>query len=167
MEHMIKNCQNISRNCLVCGIENEFGLKTRFYQTADNEVIALFQPLAQHQSYPNVTHGGISAAILDETIGRAIMCFYDEATFGMTIELQLRYKKPVPYGVELKAIGRITKDAGRIFEGTGEIYLPNGDLAVAAQGKYMKRRLDQITDNEFIDNEWWTPQGELPDAVTL
>lgn len=167
MNHKIKCSQNISKNCLVCGVENEFGLKTRFYQTADNEVIALFHPLDRHQSYPNVTHGGISAAILDETIGRAIMCFYDETTFGMTIELKLRYKKPVPYGVELKAIGRITRDAGRIFEGTGEIYLPNGELAVAAEGKYMKRRLDQITDNAFIDNEWWPPAGELPEEITF
>ena len=166
MKHKIKSSQNISKNCLVCGIENDFGLKTRFYQTADNEVVALFHPLPQHQSYPNVTHGGISAAILDETIGRAIMSFYDQATFGMTIELKLRYKKPVPYGVELKAVGRITRDGGRIFEGTGEIYLPDGELAVSAEGKYMKRRLDQITDHEFIDNEWWQPQGELPDEIS-
>lgn len=167
MNHKIKSSQNISRYCLVCGIENEFGLKTRFYETADQELIALFSPVAQHQSYPGITHGGISAAILDETIGRAIMCFYDEATFGMTIELKLRYKKPVPYGVELKAIGRITRDGGRIFEGTGEIYLPDGELAVSAEGKYMKRRLDQITDNQFIDNEWWTPDGDMPEEIPV
>lgn len=167
MNHKIKGSQNISRNCLVCGIENEFGLKTRFYETADNEVIALFHPLEEHQSYPHMTHGGISAAILDEVIGRAIMVFYDRDTFGVTIELKLRYKKPVPYGVELKAIGRITRDSGRIFEGTGEIYLPNGDLAVSAEGKYMRRRLDQITGNEFIDNEWWPPEEKLPEEIIL
>ena len=167
MNHKIKGSQNISKNCLVCGIENDFGLKTRFYETSDNEVIALFHPLEQHQSYPNITHGGISAAILDEVIGRAIMAFYDQDTFGVTIELKLRYKKPVPYGVELKAVGRITKDGGRIFEGTGEIYLLNGELAVSAEGKYMKRHLAQITDNEFIDNEWWVPDGELPEEISV
>jgi uncharacterized protein (TIGR00369 family) len=167
MNHKIKGSQNISKNCLVCGIENDFGLKTRFYETSDNEVIALFHPLEQHQSYPNITHGGISAAILDEVIGRAIMAFYDQDTFGVTIELKLRYKKPVPYGVELKAVGRITRDGGRIFEGTGEIYLPNGELAVSAEGKYMKRHLAQITDNEFIDNEWWVPDGELPEEISV
>jgi uncharacterized protein (TIGR00369 family) len=167
MNHKIKASQNISKNCLVCGIENDFGLKTSFYETSEKEVVALFYPLEQHQSYPNITHGGISAAILDETIGRAIMAYYDQDTFGVTVELKLRYKKPVPYGTELKAVGRITRDNGRIFEGSGEIYLPNGELAVSAEGKYMKRRLGQITNNEFIDNEWWAPDGDLPEEISV
>jgi len=167
MKHRIKNSQNISRNCLVCGAENEFGLKTRFYETEDNQVVALFQALPQHQSYPNVTHGGISAAILDEVVGRAIMAFHDAESFGVTVELKLRYQKPVPIGVELKAIGRITVDNGRIFEGTGEIYLPNGQVAVSAEGRYLRRRLDQITDSAFIANEWWPPLEESPEEISL
>jgi len=166
MKHRIKSTQNISKNCLVCGIENEYGLKTRFHETEANEVIALFRPQHFHQSYPNLTHGGISAALLDEVIGRAIMAFYDRNTFGVTIELNVKYKKPVPYGVELKAIGRITRDSGRIFEGTGEIYLPDGSLAVSAEGKYMKRKLEQISDASFVDNEWFTPD-DFPDEISI
>lgn len=167
MSHKIKNSQNISKNCLVCGVDNDFGLKSRFYETEDNELIAVFQPLDEHQSYPNVIHGGISATILDEVIGRAIMMTTDSNTFGVTIELKVRYKKSVPLGSELKAIGRITKDKGRIFEGTGELYLPNGDVAVEAEGKYMKRRLDQITNSDFVDNEWFVPEGDLPEEISL
>jgi acyl-coenzyme A thioesterase PaaI-like protein len=121
----------------------------------------------EHQSYPNVIHGGISATIFDEVIGRAIMMTTDSNTFGVTIELKVRYKKPVPLDSELKAIGRITKDKGRIFEGTGELYLPNGEVAVEAEGKYMKRRLDQITDSNFTDNEWFLPEGDLPGEISL
>lgn len=166
MKHKIKATQNISRNCLVCGVENEYGLKTRFHETEENEVIALFRPQEFHQSYPNITHGGISAALLDEVIGRAIMAFYDRKTFGVTIELNVKYKKPVPYGVELKAIGRITRDGGRIFEGTGEIYLPDGSLAVSAEGKYMKRKVEQISDATFVDNEWFTPD-DFPEEISI
>jgi uncharacterized protein (TIGR00369 family) len=166
MKHKITATQNISRNCMVCGVENEFGLKTRFHETENKEVVALFTPKAFHQSYPNVTHGGISAAILDEAIGRAIMAFYDRETFGVTLELNVKYKKPVPYGVELKAVGRITSDGGRIFEGTGEIYLPDGSLAVSAEGKYMKRRLGQITDADFGANDWFTP-ADFPFEVSV
>jgi uncharacterized protein (TIGR00369 family) len=167
MNHKITNSQNISKNCLVCGIDNDFGLKTRFYETDNNELIAVFKPMAEHQSYPNVTHGGISAALLDEVIGRAIMMTADSNTFGVTIELKVRYKRPVPTATELKAIARITRDNGRIFEGTGELYLPNGEVAVEAEGRYMKRRLDQITDTEFVDNEWFVPQEELPREISL
>lgn len=167
MHHKVKKSQNISRNCLVCGEKNEFGLQTRFYETTDNQVVALFRPRSLHQSYPRVTHGGIAAAVLDEVIGRAIMTSHDAETFGVTIELKLRYRKPVPYDVELKAIGRITADNGRIFEGTGEIYLPNGEVAVAAEGRYLRRRLEQITAGEFIDNEWWPPAEEAPEEIVI
>lgn len=167
MNHKITNSQNISKNCLVCGVDNDFGLKTRFYETEGNELIAVFKPLPEHQSYPHVTHGGISAAILDEVIGRAIMMTTDANTFGVTVELNVRYKKAVPLGVELKAIGRITIDKGRIFEGTGELYLPNGEVAVEAEGKYMKRRLDQITDADFTANEWFVTEDELPAEISM
>ena len=167
MSHKITNSQNISKNCLVCGVDNNFGLKTRFYETVGNELIAVFKPLPEHQSYPHVTHGGISAAILDEVIGRAIMMTTDSNTFGVTIELKVRYKNPVPLGVELKAVGRITRERSRTFEGTGELYLPNGDVAVEAEGTYMKRRLDQITDADFVENEWFVPEDGLPEEISL
>ena len=167
MNHKIINSQHISKNCLVCGVDNDFGLKTRFYETADKELIAVFKPLTEHQSYPHVMHGGISAAILDEVIGRAIMMTTDSNTFGVTIELKVRYKCPVPLGVELKAAGRITKQRSRTFEGTGELYLPNGDVAVEAEGKYMKRRLDQITDTEFVANEWFVSEDDVPEEICL
>lgn len=166
MKYKITATQNISQNCLVCGVGNDFGLKSRFYETETGELIALFTPQQIHQSYPNITHGGISAAILDETIGRAIMISHDRNTFGVTIELSVRYKKPVPYGVELKAVGRITRDGGRIFEGSGELYLPDGTLAASAEGKFMKRQLEQITDKSFTEHEWFVPE-DFPAEISI
>jgi len=167
MNYKIKNGQHVSKNCLVCGVDNDFGLKTSFYETEDNQLIAVFKPMEEHQSYPNVMHGGISATILDETIGRAIMTTNDVCTFGVTIELKVRYKKPVPLDCELKAVARITSEKGRIFEGTGELYLPDGSVAVEAEGKYMKRNLAQITDKDFTKNEWFPPDDSLPDEITI
>ena len=167
MNYKIRNSQNISKDCMVCGTENQFGLKTRFYETTDNEVIGIFQPREQHQSYPQVTHGGISAAILDETIGRAIMAFYGQNSFGVTVDLQIKYRKPVPLGVELKVIGRITRDSGRLFEGSGELYLPNGEVAVSATGKFLKRQVSQITDSAFTEEGWFSPDGESPNQISL
>jgi len=166
MNHKIKATQNISRDCLVCGVENDFGLKTRFHETENNEVIAVFTPRQVHQSYPHITHGGITAAILDETIGRAIMCTHDRMSFGVTLELNVKYKRPVPYGTELKVVGRITGDNGRIFEGTGELYLPDGSVAATAEGKYMRRSLEKFTDAAFVDNHWFTPE-DFPGEISL
>ena len=167
MKYKVVNRQNVSKNCMVCGIHNDFGLKTSFYETDSNELVAVFTPMEEHQSYPNVMHGGISATILDETIGRAIMITTDSETFGVTVELNVRYKKPVPLNTELKVVTRITNDRGRIFEGTGELYLPDGSVAVEADGKYMKRRLEQITDKDFTEHEWFVPEGEKPEEVSV
>lgn len=125
-----------------------------------NLLLCLPPPQEHHQSYPNIMHGGMSSAILDEVIGRAIMTKYKDQVWGVTVELNLRYKKPVPLYKELKVVGRITKERGPIFEGTGEIILPNGDVAVTASGKYLKMSIDKISPDEFSDSEWFLMEDE-------
>lgn len=153
MEYQVKKKQQNSRKCLVCGLKNELGLKAAFYELENNEVVAIFKPLDEHQSYPGRLHGGVAGAILDETIGRAIM-IKDENLFGVTVELNLKYKKPVPLDEELKVVGRITKDSSRMFEGSREILLQNGDVAVTGYGKYMKIPLNKMTEFDVEKEEW-------------
>lgn len=150
MSYRVKRKQPNSKMCLVCGMQNPFGLKTFFYELENDELLAVFTPREEHQSYPGRMHGGIAATILDETIGRAIMVRYDEDIWGVTLEFTSRYKKPVPLDEELHVISRITKDTNRMFEGTGEILLKDGTVAVEGRGKYMKVPLEQIAD---IDTE--------------
>jgi len=151
-QKIIKKQQN-SKKCIVCGLENELGLKASFYELENGEIAAIFKPLEEHQSYPGRLHGGIAGAILDETIGRAIM-INDENIWGVTVELNLRYKKPIPLNEELRVVARITKDSSRLFEGTGEIFLKDGGIAVRAQGKYLKMPIDKIADFNKEDQEW-------------
>jgi len=68
--------------------------------------------------------------------------------------LNLKYKKPLSLGEELRVVGRITKDSKRLFKGTGEIVLPNGDIAVTASGKYMKMPIEKIADFNTEEQEW-------------
>jgi len=67
--------------------------------------------------------------------------------------LNLKYKKPVPLDEELRVIGRITRDTSRVFEGTGEILLSNGEPAVLAEAKYLKMSIDKIMDYDPNDKE--------------
>lgn len=73
-------------------------------------MVALFTPKDEHQSYPGRLHGGVASAILDETIGRAILNLYDVEIWGVTIELNVKFKKPIPLNQELKVVGRITSE---------------------------------------------------------
>lgn len=154
MIHKITGKQHNSKLCFVCGLKNKFGIHAHFYITENKELIALFTPSEEHQSYPGRLHGGIASAILDETIGRAILNSYEEEVWGVTVDLNVKFKKPIPLNEELKVIGRITNENRRMFEGTGEIVLQNGDVAVSASGKYLKVPLEKITDFDKEENEW-------------
>ena len=141
-----------STECFVCGLENNKGLKASFFETDTNEVVDLFTPHRLHQSYPGRVHGGIAACILDETMGRAVQIGQPDI-WGVTVDLALSYKKPLPYEVELKAVGRITKDTRLLFEAEGEIYTPDGQIAVTAKARYVKMSIAQISDG-FDPGSW-------------
>jgi uncharacterized protein (TIGR00369 family) len=167
MKYKVIRKQENSKLCLVCGMENDLGLKTSFYELENGEVVSIFKTKDEHQSYPGRLHGGITGAILDETIGRAIM-IKDKNIWGVTIELNISYKKPIPLNAELKAVGRITKDSSRIFEGTGELLLPNGEIAATAHGRYMKMSIDKISSADEVDMEWKLIQSkEDPEEIKL
>ena len=165
MSHKVLAAQNVSRMCMVCGAENPWSLKARFYELENGELLGVFEPLESHQSYPGRLHGGITSAILDETIGRAISIVQPDA-WGVTVELTVRFKKPVPLGCELRAVGRVTRDTRRLFEGTGEIVLPDGTVAAEASGKYMKMPIEQIAQGDF-GREWFADTREAPASVEL
>lgn len=132
-----------SNMCFICGIKNPAGLQIRFYETENNEVACRFIARDEHQSYPGRLHGGISATILDELIGRSIQTLEPDS-WGVTCDLDIKYKKPVPLNVELTAKGRIKGFRHRLLEAEGEIYLPDGTPAVIATGRYMKMTIDKI-----------------------
>jgi uncharacterized protein (TIGR00369 family) len=140
--------------CLVCGLKNHGGLHASFHEIETGELVSLFTARDEHQSYPGRVHGGVITAILDETIGRAIMTSNRDDVWGVTVEFTTQFKKPVPIGVELRVVGRIVKEEGRVFVGTGEILLPDGEVAARGEGKYVKLPLDRIADFDADVQEW-------------
>ena len=168
MLHTVTAKQPNSRMCLVCGLKNPFGLHTSFFELENSELLAIFKPKEEHQSYPGRLHGGIISTILDETMGRAIMIQSDDDIWGVTVDLQIRFKKPVPLDEELRVIGRITKNSSRFFEGTGELLLQDGTVAAEGHGKYLKIPLEKIADFDVDHQEWRVVTSpEDPEEVNL
>jgi len=151
---------------MVCGVENKFTLNSRFYELENGELAVAFRTEDWHQSYPGRIHGGIAAAVLDELIGRA-MCIGEPDMWGVTVELNVKYKKPIPTEADLKAVARITKISRKLFEGTGEIMLPDGTVAASAWGKYMKMPIEKISSREFTENEWFLIDEKNPDYLEI
>ena len=42
MKYKVLKKQNSSKSCLVCGVENDLGLKARFYQLENGELVSIF-----------------------------------------------------------------------------------------------------------------------------
>ena len=147
-EYNVTDAQYVSSMCFVCGTDNSSSLQAQFLNTDAGEVVGVFTPREIHQSYPGRLHGGVSAAILDELIGRAVNV-QEPDTFSVTIELSTRYRKPVPYDQPVTARARVTKNTHRMYEGTGEIVLEDGTVAVEASGKYLKLPVDKIAPADY------------------
>ena len=148
-----------SRDCFVCGVENAAGLRMSFYDATDGdgpEVLARFTGRDPHQGYPGRMHGGVISGVLDEVLARAMMIGSkpEETIFGVAVDLNVRFRQPVPLGVELSARGRVTRDRSRIFEASGEIYLPDGRPAATATGRYLKMPLEKISEDDPSELGW-------------
>lgn len=144
-----------SKMCFVCGIDNKFGLKSRFFEMENGELLGLFHPAVEHQGYPGRLHGGLAATILDETIGRAIMVRHQGDIWGVTIDFSVKYRKPVPLDTELRVVSRIIKESRRSFEGTGEILLADGTVAIQGTGRYLKVDIDSVAEMDVEGEEWF------------
>jgi acyl-coenzyme A thioesterase PaaI-like protein len=166
MSRKVRAAQNVSRMCLVCGVQNTAGFRARFFELDTGELAGVFQPREEHQGYPGRLHGGLASAILDETIGRAINVA-DTHTWGVTVEFTAKFRQPVPLDREVRAVGRITRDSSRLFEGTGEIVLADGSIAVEAHGRYLKMPIEGIVDTEFSRTEWFADELPLPAGIEL
>ena len=154
MQHRVLRKQANSKMCLVCGLTNAAGIQASFYDLENGQTAGLFTARDEHQSYPGRLHGGLVTAMLDEAIGRAVMASVGNELWGVTAEFTTRFKTQVPLGVELRVVGRVVKQEGRVYEGSGEILLPDGEVAASGVGRYVMLPLDWIAEFEAGDQEW-------------
>lgn len=152
-----------SRYCFLCGIENPIGLNLSFYQEGDR-VTAHYCPKEEHQGYPGVLHGGITCALLDETIGRVLV---SQDIWAMTVDLDVRFIKPIPLGEPLTVIGEMTRLRSRTMEGKGEIHLADGTVAATAQARYIRLPESRIEEFKSELGFWQViPDPERDGSVT-
>ena len=142
-----------SRMCFVCGLENEAGLKAKFYSEGEGKVRVEWTAPDRYQGYPGHLHGGISAALLDEVAGRTVLGV-TAFRFFVTMKMELRYRKPVPTGVPLIIRGELVKDRGRFVEARGTIHLPDGTVAVEAE-VLVAEAPEKIAEGTDLDRIGW------------
>lgn len=134
------NQQPTSRTCFMCGRENDFGLKMKWYNDpAAGQVWGDVVVPHHFNSYPGVVHGGIVAAILDETSGRALMMTgqpLDE--LFITTRLEVKYHLPTPVAEKLRAVGWVIKRSSRIAHVAAELRLPDGTVTARCEATVIR-----------------------------
>ena len=98
--------QPSSRTCFCCGRQNDISLKMTWYNDIENNKVRSTVTIPEHfNGYPGIVHGGILAAVLDETAGRAIMLDENFNNLMVTLSLQVTYRKLTPTETPLEVIG--------------------------------------------------------------
>lgn len=129
------NPQFNSASCFACGLENPAGLQLLFTDNGLDQVFTQFIIAPAHAGYPGMAHGGIVAAILDEVGGRTIMIGHPHRFF-VTARLDVRYRRPVPVGVPLRATGVLLARRARRTRAYAEIFMDGGDVLAEANLLY-------------------------------
>ena len=128
-----------STGCFLCGEDNLAGARARFF-VVENEVRGAITIPGHMNGYKDIAHGGIVAALLDETMGWAATVFGKTHTMFVTAELTVRYILPAPVEKEISVRSRLVRDTDRLSYCEGEILF--GDT-MCARGKGTFAPLDR------------------------
>jgi uncharacterized protein (TIGR00369 family) len=160
--------QPTSLSCLLCGKDNPVSLKVKWRNNYEKQQIETTVIIPdEFCGYKGTTHGGIVAALLDETAGRAVMLNNDFDHLMVTMKLETTYKKPTPTGVPVRIIGRVIKDSGTRATVEGEMILPDGTVSATCNALLFKIPDNVIGGWDEAEMKEWNdtkPDQELADA---
>ena len=143
-----------SRNCFVCGLENEHGLHLRFYETAVGEVTVETSVPDHFQGYPGIVHGGIVASLVDEALGRVHLGSTDNPRFMFSAKMDITYRRPVPTEKPIKIVAHALKNKRRSATSTCAIYGPDGDLLAEAEAVLVNVPEEMLADVDLEILGW-------------
>ena len=107
----------------------------QLYAEDDGTIVIPVMLDQRHEGPPGYVHGGFSAALIDEAMGGAV---WHAGLQVVAVKLDFNLRAPVPLGVEVTVRGRVDRIEGRKVFATGEITLPDGQIAVDGQGIFVE-----------------------------
>ncbi len=144
-----------SRTCFLCGRQNDVSLKMSWFNNYDEQkVVGTVTVPEEYNSYPGIVHGGVVAAILDETAGRSILLDGQWDNFMVTAKLEVIYKQPTPCGEQLTAVGWINKKSRNFAHVAGELRLPDGSVTATCTAVIIRPPQD-VFEKWEAEKEYW------------
>ena len=120
--------------CFVCGNENPHGIGITMFVDDNGVLTSEFTLNEAHQGPPGHTHGGASAAILDEVMGLVVWAAGYKV---VAANINVNYRKLLPLHQPLFAEARITEVSERKIISVGDIRLADSTVAVSGSGVYV------------------------------
>src|SRR5207248_4734365 len=121
-------------HCFGCGPAHPTGLRVRCFKT-DAGVASPIWIAKQYEGPPGAAHGGIVAAYLDEILAGAVV--RGTGRIGVTGELTVRYRRPVPTERAIIGRGRLVTDHGRYVDVEGELVdAESQETLASAKGRF-------------------------------
>lgn len=129
-----KGFEDQGYNCFACCPSNPHGLKMEFYEDGDY-VVSIWNSSDNYQGWLKTLHGGIQATLMDELGGWLVNIKLQVA--GMTTDLKMRYRRPVPTGdnVKIELRGQI-KEFKRNFAFIEVTLSHNGEICSICEMRY-------------------------------
>jgi len=128
-------------HCFACGELNEHGLHLDLH--VDHEGSWAETRLdPRFQGWDSVAHGGIVCTILDEVMAWSAI---GRGTWGVTARLDVRFRRPVPTGLLIRAEGWVVHQGRRAVRTAGHVVDPrDGELLATAEGLFVAVPDDQL-----------------------
>ena len=143
--------------CFGCGDRNPIGLHLQFVSDGVG-VTATFAPMAEHQGFHDVVHGGIISTVLDEAMAWAVAA---AGIWAVTGEMSIRFRRPLPVGAMTTATARVTTIRGRLIEATGELVdAVDGAIYASSTGKFIT--VDRATATDW-ESRYRAPEAPATD----
>lgn len=121
-------------HCIVCGGQNDHGLKLSCQVCGDGSVEGVFSCSRTFQGYDGYLHGGVIASLLD---GAMTNCLFARGKTAVTGKLTVRFLFPVL--VNRKAVVRAwIKESRAPLHMAEAKMMQNGRVVVMATAKFME-----------------------------
>ncbi|WP_302535084.1 PaaI family thioesterase [Megasphaera elsdenii] len=123
-----------TNHCFGCGRDNPIGLKLDM-KLDGNRCVAYFTPKAEHESYGDRMHGGLTSTLLDEVMGDYVFRMAGKPAY--TARLEIRFRSAIRIGETVKVEGWPEVHRGRLFIMKGKITHADGTPAAEAKAEMM------------------------------
>jgi hypothetical protein len=111
-----------------------FGVQM-YFDPSTNETIGYVSVDDSKQGPPGHVHGGAVTTLIDEAMGA---CVWYRGFRVVAVNLNINLKLAVPLNVEVILRGRVARQEGRKIFTSGELVLPDGQIAADGSGVFVE-----------------------------